>query len=566
MKHARRKLLKRKAKKTKRTTESESSYQGLNTPPQLPPHILDQIPAGTSLRPSLSSMRQIAAQKLATPFLPLPFNLTPQQQQVQNMRNNNDLKENAINQAKQDMINENERKRSLQKQEVDFKRENQLMKQALDNEKQEFEQKRKLSDEKHKLEHQLRDLKFQKSLMEGDKVIRAQKIKNEAQLALVEQAKYENQKLKETIEKNELNTKFKQYEEQYNDIVAQNAALSKTIEKMSSEKFSNDYNELIENISHAKAHNRILTTLKETQNKLIEERILNMTDPTEQQITEQFEQMKTDIEGKQLALVEQLKHKQNAKEQMDRLDNLRKYKQKLELTADDMENETAELIKLKESIGNIDDNVKGAINGKVSSEINRDIEREKLDVIRKSKAANLEQYIAEEKQKILNSQEYKNQRDHIAAMIVSNEQMKVRTQNWNEALKVKDENARAQMENDAKRTALLAKLEGKDPINALNEQFAEESEFSPVKSAAVYNQMTAQSQLASQELEQSAAIIQRFSDLTRSEATEGRKLNAFIDTKLPNGGDFIEYLQQQNNETIKDILSEYNQFKYVENN
>ena len=190
MKHARRKLLKRKAKKTKRTTESESSYQGLNTPPQLPPHILDQIPAGTSLRPSLSSMRQIAAQKLATPFLPLPFNLTPQQQQVQNMRNNNDLKENAINQAKQDMINENERKRSLQKQEVDFKRENQLMKQALDNEKQEFEQKRKLSDEKHKLEHQLKDLKFQKSLMESDKVIRAQKIKNEAQLALVEQAKY----------------------------------------------------------------------------------------------------------------------------------------------------------------------------------------------------------------------------------------------------------------------------------------------------------------------------------------------------------------------------------------
>ena len=557
MKHARRKLLKRKAKKTKRTTESESSYQGLNTPPQLPPHILDQIPAGASLRPSLSSMRQIAAQKLATPFLPLPFNLTPQQQQVQNMRNNNDLKENAINQAKQDMINENERKRSLQKQEVDFKRENQLMKQALDNEKQEFEQKRKLSDEKHKLEHQLKDLKFQKSLMEGDKVIRAQKIKNEAQLALVEQAKYENQKLKETIEKNELNTKFKQYEEQYNDIVAQNAALLKTIEKMSSEEFSNAYNELIENISHAKAHNRILTTLKETQNKLIEERILNMTDPTEQQIAEQFEQMKTDIEGKQTALVEQLKHKQNAKEQMDRLDNLRKYKQKLELTADDMKNETTELIKLKESIGNIDDNVKGAINGKVSSEINRDIEREKLDVIRKSKDANLEQYIAEEKQKILNSQEYKNQRDHIAAMIVSNEQMKIRTQNWNEALKVKDENARAQMENEAKRTALIAKIEGKDPINALNEQFAEEGEFSPVKSAAVYNQMTAQSQLASQELEQSGDIILKFAQLADSPGEQGNNVRGFLQQKGIDKDGLIEMLKTSSPEAVKDVWNDY---------
>ena len=34
---------------------------------------------------------------------------TPQQQQVQNLRSDNDIKEQAINQAKQDMIIENER-------------------------------------------------------------------------------------------------------------------------------------------------------------------------------------------------------------------------------------------------------------------------------------------------------------------------------------------------------------------------------------------------------------------------------------------------------------------------
>ena len=48
-----------------------------------------------------------------------------------------------------------------------------------------------------------------------------------------------------------------------------------------------------------------------------------------------------------------------------------------------------------------------------------------------------------------------------------------------------------------------------------------------------------------------------------SEATEGRKLKAFINEKL-GSGDFIEYLQEQNNETLKDILSEYNKFEYVE--
>ena len=563
MKHVRRKLLKRKTKKTKPITESLNTYQGLNTPQQLPQHILDQIPSGASLRPSLASMRQIAAQKMATPFLPLPFNLTPQQQQVQNMRNNNDLKENAINQAKQDMINENERKRSLQKQEVDAKRENQLMKQSLDNEKQEFDQKQKLLDEKHKLSRQSKDLAFQKSLMEGDKAIREQRIKNEEQIALIEQAKYENQKLKEKIDTNELNTKFNQYKKQYADLDNQNKALTKTIEKFDSEEFANEYTQLIENVSVAKARNRILTTLREAQNKLIEEKILSMTEPTEQQITAQYEQMKTDIEGKQAALVEQIKNKQKVKEEMDKLENLRKYKQKLVLSTDDMSNETAELTKLKDSIGNIDPDVKAAINDKINAEIKRDIEREKVDAKRKEEEAQLEQYIAEEKQKILESQEHKTQRNYIASMLVVNEQLKQKTKNWNEAFKAQDEAYRAQMENEARRTALQAKLEGNDAVEVLRGQFSDDVSLSPTKSAVIHNQIAAQSQLANQEITESAAIIQRFTDLMGSEATEGRKLKAFINEKL-GGGDFIGYLNGQNNETLKDILSEYNKFEYVE--
>jgi hypothetical protein len=120
------------------------------------------------------------------------------------------------------------------------------------------------------------------------------------------------------------------------------------------------------------------------------------------------------------------------------------------------------------------------------------------------------------------------------------------------------------MENEAKMVALQAKLEGNDAVEVLQGQLYDDVSLSPTKSAVIHNQIAAQSQLANQEITESAAIIQRFSDLLGSEATEGRKLNAFIGTKLPNGGNFIEYLQEQNNETLKDILSEYNKFKYVE--
>ena len=145
----RQRKLKRKSRKQHVRTNPVQSLQF--NPADLPPHILDKIPPGMSIRPNAASIKQMAMQQMTRNMIPLPFNLTPQQQQVQNMRSNNDLKENAINQAKQDMINENERKRALQKQEADAKRENQLFKHTLDAERQQFDQQQKLNEEKHKI-------------------------------------------------------------------------------------------------------------------------------------------------------------------------------------------------------------------------------------------------------------------------------------------------------------------------------------------------------------------------------------------------------------------------------
>ena len=124
-----------KRKSTNRKTHVKQSQNELINPADLPPHILDKIPPGLSMKPNAATIRQIAMQQMTRNMFPLNYNLTPQQQQVQNMKSNNDLKENAINQAKQDMINENERKRELQRQEAETKRENQQRKHDIENER-----------------------------------------------------------------------------------------------------------------------------------------------------------------------------------------------------------------------------------------------------------------------------------------------------------------------------------------------------------------------------------------------------------------------------------------------
>ena len=109
--------LKRKSRKQKPHVSTNAAQSLQINPAETPPHLLDKIPPGLSLKPNAATIRQIAMQQMTRNMLPLNYNLTPQQQQVQNMKSNNDLKENAINQAKQDMINENERKKELQRQE-----------------------------------------------------------------------------------------------------------------------------------------------------------------------------------------------------------------------------------------------------------------------------------------------------------------------------------------------------------------------------------------------------------------------------------------------------------------
>ena len=548
--------LKRKSRKQKHHVKP-SQNEPINSA-EIPPHILDKIPPGLSLKPNAATIRQIAMQQMTRNMMPLPFNLTPQQQQVQNMKSNNDLKENAINQAKQDMINENERKRALQRQEADAKRENQLFKHNLDAERQQFDQQQKLNEEKHKLKREKEDLEFQRKLIEGSNGINEQKLKNEEQLALIQQMKYENEKLKTQLATNDLNNRFAQYQNQYNDIKTENEALIKTIEKLNSEDFQTEFTALVNNLSVARARNRVLNTLNEQRKKLIDEELMRKIEPTDEQMKAMYEQNKKDIEGLQASLAKQSNDKQKRMDEIDRVNNLRKYKHNLVLENDDLKHEIHALNERVKGSKINELELKKLVSEKVKAEMTRDIEKEKVEHQQETKGIMEDLFAAQEKQNIMNSEEYGKHMKAIAWSRVRNEHLKAQHDYINESSKYQAEAQRAKLDNEARQIAHNAITEGNDAIEALENELS--TDLTPQKSTALFKQIAAQSQLINQQETEKMTLVHTMLQLLDSPGGNGDRFRALLEEKHSGAQDLRQLLLDANFETVKDIYSDYSNY------
>ena len=588
-------------------SKTESQNELIN-PADLPPHILDKIPPGLSMKPNAATIRQIAMQQMTRNMMPLPFNLTPQQQQVQNMRSNNDLKENAINQAKQDMINESERKRSLQKQEADAKRENQQRKHDIEIERQQFDQEQKLKEQKHKLKRdkddlefqkllidrdntireqrikndeqldlirqaklrgeelkaqaeendlkrQLKDLEYQKDLIESNNNISEQRIKNEEQLALIQQMKYENEKLKSKLARNDLNNRFAQYQNQYNDIKTENEALIKTIDKLDSEDFQKEYAALVNNLSEARARNRVLNTLNEQRKKLIDEELMRKIEPTDEQMKKMYEQNKKDIEGLQASLAKQSDDKQNRMDRIDRFNNLRKYKNNLVIENDNLGNEIHALSERIKGFKLNGEELKKIVSEKVKAEMTLDIEKEKVEHQQETKGIMEDLFAAQEKQNILNSKEYGERMKEIALWRVRNEHLRAERDYINESSKYQGEAQRVKLDNEARQIAHNAITEGKDAIEALEDELS--TNLTPQESTALFKQIAAQSQLINQHETEKMTLVNTMLQLLDSVGDKGELFRAFLKDKNSGAEDLRQVLLDANLETVKDIWNDY---------
>ena len=550
--------LKRKSKNRK--THVKQSQNELINPAEIPPHLLDKIPPGLSLKPNAATIRQIAMQQMTRNMLPLNYNLTPQQQQVQNMKSNNDLKENAINQAKQDMINEHERKRALQRQEADAKRENQQRKHDIENERRRVDNELKEKEQAHKLDQDEKKLNYERDLLNDENELNKKRLKNEEQLALIHQARYEQQKLKLEQEGNYLDNKFKLHESELTDLRTQNEAMRNALNKVNTEEYMNEFNDLINNLAAANAENRILNLINEQQNKLTTERLLSKIEPKQEQIDELFNAHKDQIEGLQSALAEQLKNKQTKQDEKERLENLHKFKQKLVIDNDNLKHDLYEINERVKRSKVDDGKLKKSISEKVKNEVLLNAEKQVYEQQQESERLTRELITQQEKMKIINNKEYKDKQKALAALIESNEQKKKDIAFINDSVKALTDADSLLFESQIKGVVRNAIHDDKNVLDALKGLY--DTKLDPQSLLALSEQRAAQLQLINQEDEDKYKYVNEFQKIKDSGIHKIQ--DYFVEFTKQTNSDPDYFMTWLNNDAsgadVKEFWNQYQQF------
>jgi hypothetical protein len=196
------------------------------------------------------------------------------------------------------------------------------------------------------------------------------------------------------------------------------------LNKVNTEEYMNEFNDLINNLAAANAENRILNLINEQQNKLTTERLLSKIEPKQEQIDELFNKHKEQIEGLQSALAEQLKNKQTIQDEKERLENLHKFKQKLVIDNDNIKHDLYEINERVKNSDVKDEELKNSISEKVKNESLLNAEKQVYEQQQESERLTRELITQQEKMKIINSKEYKDKQKALAALIESNEQRK----------------------------------------------------------------------------------------------------------------------------------------------
>lgn len=263
--------------KTKRVIHKDRPMKILNEDDikNIPPHMLDKLPSGLSVRPNNETMSRLLLQRMAPQYQPMP--LTPQQQQLNTLRTNNDVKEQAINQQKQQEIHELERKLQLYRDEHNLKQqvqtmqhENQMTKLELDQSVKQQEMLNKAKQDEYKLTIQKKEL---------DQENEVNKTINEAndlkmQITYLEHQINTTKNLHEYDQrKKEVNQLYKRY----NDLLAEYNAVKETIAYMDSTTMQKRLTELTNDIGKIELESQILHEIKERKRNALIERMKNQT-------------------------------------------------------------------------------------------------------------------------------------------------------------------------------------------------------------------------------------------------------------------------------------------------
>lgn len=565
-----RRIIRRKNKTVKRKTVSSSllkSHDQQLNEIDLPPHLLDKIPSSMSLKPTPQTLRSMLMQRLAPSYIQMPT-MSPQQQQVQNLKNNNDIKEQAINQIKQDMINENERKRSLTRKEAEQKREQTKMKNEIENERQELKQQQDYERTMNELNIKKRQLEYEKMMNEHDAEALKKKNEIETQKALIEQMKYENQKMRNEIDNNDYSNKINTLNKELKDLTTENTALVKAIEKLNSGDQLNQITELAQELTLNKARNMLIKKLNDENNRLLENELENMVSVKDEDLRNQMTTMKDEITKQQTAIVKQLNDKKAKERDIKKHDF---YQNMLDEKNIENERLNIENDRLQKQLGSYNeqknkDEVNKLIKKNVEQEMNGRYLKERIELQDKISKGQNEISLNNERIKYMNSKEFQDKIKEIEANKQTEAQLNLLSKTTNEAVDAYNKVIRSRAKEEISAVVHEAVKNDDDPVEALCNKLGAASEdatrlLALSREKEIYNQIVAQSTTAHQESQEKITLINHYRSINGSTGTEKALFDQFVNEKV--NGDFEEVIANADLETIKDFDRQFQSFKTV---
>lgn len=527
----------------------------------IPQFLLDKIPAQASLRPNAQSLRAMMMQRFAQPFIQMPT-MTPQQQQAQTLKQNNDVKEQALNQAKQDLIVEQARKQEIQQEEAEHKRRHHRAKAEIEEQKQKLkyqiqdeQEDSKLKFEQLKLTHDLERQNIQSEAMQAKKQV--ENIK-----AVIAQEKAKNIKIEAEYDTNLLHQEENHLKQQLDTIQRKNESMLKAIEETKTESFNEHLLQLAVNLQQAQTKNVVLTKLKDLNEKIQTERLEAYATISGEALNTEIEQNKESFAQLQQAMVEQLKVKNEYNDVLNGVNNSRN---QITQAKNRLQNAEYENILLKSQINSIDSSkLTDEVNTGIHNSVKKEFENKQMkkEIELKEKHFELEENRARNEATLqyIQSEDYK-QNQITNAGIERNLQ---RTQELMDLQRQFIENTKEYTKASAKKEVLDVINEtirnGEDVDEALNRYRADtprNDRDQQIQNAA-YEISTAMAQTANQETDFVNTKLKYYQNLVSSGGPESEKFRRFLDGININ---WEEFQQKADMQTWQNLEEHYNRVK-----
>ena len=518
-------------KVVKRSSTQKLTEEDLNS---IPPHMLDKIPSSMSLKPTAQSLRSMLMQRFAQPFVQMPFN--QQQQQAQTMKTNNDIKEQSINQSKQEIIVQRERQANLRREEANIKSEEQRMKQQAQYDK-----------ELHQLRRTKEKVDFDKQILDENNELMKTKREKETLEALVQQAQLENQRLRTQIEKDEYANKISSLTKQKEFLDAENQGLLAAAKKLVKEEQLKQIQELTEEITRKQAENIIAKKLTDHQNELIQNELESKFRISTELYNQEIDKKNVDVKKYQADLVKQLNERETHQRTVNKYNFINKNIGDTEIEIEKLKTETSSL---EQKINAFNDpkkreELKKLIEDKAKQEIDNSYLERKIELNTDIQNNSNEIDYNNAKINTYNSPEYKQQLQDINTMNqLSNylEEMKQNSENVaNNYKEVVKSEARAEIAKAVSDGVVEGNVMGvlenkfkefKDGNNLLNHQ----------RLLEIFNQVVAANQSANMESGERSTITKHLIDINNSSGVAKNVLEEFM-TKEANGMTFDQIIK-----------------------